>query len=154
MKDSRLKLQEAAAGHTILCATVVLDGQPGLSQQRLGAALYEACRSKRIELPSFPEFDPVVNALKGCGSSDLELQLKVTVVRGDKLCILQSLARKWLEYDKTRELAQEVIGKHNTHFCHGEPADYLEDDERTQFESRAILHCFVKKMRVLWPCCT
>ena len=122
----------ASTGQHILCATVVLDQPTESTEHRVGSALYEACRSNKIELPNFPQYAPLVDALKGCGGSDNDApQLKVTIVRNQKLLILQSLARKWLEYESTQEMASDVIAKHNAAFCPGEASDLLEDDERT-----------------------
>lgn len=95
-------------------------------QQRLGTAVYEACRTGALNLPQFPNFEPLVKALRQDATSTPELSLKVTVAKHDKLYILRSLARRWMENESTKESAHQAVQEHNTRF----DVD-VEDDERT-----------------------
>ena len=80
-------------------------------------------------LPNFPDFTPVVNALRDSQSLDSGVTYKVCVAKLDKLCILQSFARRWTEYEPTKEETHRLIETHNANFNQG--GDYMEDDERT-----------------------
>jgi hypothetical protein len=52
------------------------------------------------------------------------------VAKCDRLVILQSLARRWTEYEGSKEEATALIVEHNKNF--NVDRDYLEDDERTE----------------------
>ena len=103
--------QEVAAGQKYLCASVVLDGQPELLQQCIVNQTYESCRSKQMYIPGFPDYDPVAAALRESSSSGTgqEVNYKVCVAKPGGLVVLQSLARRWLEYDGTKEMAKTVL---------------------------------------------
>ena len=71
--------------------------------------------------------------MRGCTVSDqTDTSFKVCKAKGEKLVILQSLARKWLEFEGTKDAAREILAKHNSTFNNECADDYLEDDERQE----------------------
>ena len=56
--------QDIAAGKAAVCGTLCLDHSGSEMLQRIGNRIYERCRAGTLTLPGFPEFSPVVNALR------------------------------------------------------------------------------------------
>ena len=83
---------------------------------RLGNKIYESCRSKSIELPSFPDFGPTIKALRDGPASQTAGTFKVCVQHQSQLKILQSMAEKWVQTDALREKAMSIIENHNNRF--------------------------------------
>ena len=110
---------------------MVLNGDPGSLQQRIANAVYESCRSGNQVLSNFPDYEPVVRALRDNQSVGNEQTYKVCVARGDRLLVLQSLARRWTEYEGSKDEAHGLIEQHNAHF--NVDGDFMEDDERHMF---------------------
>lgn len=59
--------------------------------------------------------------------------------------ILQSLARRWTEFEGTKDEAMSCIEDHNKHF--NADGDFMEDDERTDafktmLEHAIMMHIF------------
>ena len=134
--------QEVAGGQKYLCASVVLDGQPELLQQRIANQIYESCRAKQMDIPGFPDYDPVIEALRESSSNGTmqEVNYKVCIAKPGGLVVLQSLARRWLEYDGTKEMAKAMIESHNNQYNAG--GDFVEDDERSPTLSNIATICF------------
>ena len=101
-------------------------------QQRIGNAIYDRCRAQTLVLPGFPQYDPLVASLKENAPAGGDVSYKVCVVRHDCLLVLQSLTRRWLEYEGTKDAAHEMVEAHNKSFNQG--GEFMEYDERT-FES-------------------
>lgn len=78
--------------------------------------IYNGCRSAKFTVPGFPCFDPILQALKTSNVTDRNKTFKVTVQQHDRLIILESFAKRWLEHDATREEAEKVITDHNEHY--------------------------------------
>ena len=97
-------------------------------QNRIANAVYDSCRAGNSVLPNFPSYDPVVQALRENGPSTNDVNYKVCISKPDGLVILQSFARKWLEYEDTKDEANRVIQEHNDKFNAG--GEFMEDDER------------------------
>ena len=118
---------------------MVLDSSPQHLQQRLGNSIYESCRTGTLQLSGFPDYGPVIAALREQTPMASDVEYKVTAARGDKFVILQSLARRWLDSDSTKEGALSLIKEHNTQFNKGEVEEgYLEDDERTPVTNTSL----------------
>ena len=121
--------QEVSSGNRVMCGSVVLNGEPGILQHRIANALYDSCRAGSGVCPHFPNFDPVVSALRESAVVDSNVTYKVCVAKQDKLVVLQSLARRWTEYEASKEEAVKLIEEHNKHF--NPDGDFMENDERT-----------------------
>ena len=121
-------LQELAAGTAVLCGSVVLNRDPLPLQHHLASTVYETCRTGRLQLPNFPDYAPLVNALKENAPKTEAVVYKVCTQRHDRLLVLQSLARKFTEYEDCKEEANILIQAHNDKFNPG--GEWMEDDER------------------------
>lgn len=122
--------QERAAGHRVLCASVVLDRPPESLQQRVANKLYEACRAGTLDIGSFPDYKPLLSALQSTQVEDNSGTYHVTVKRHDKLIILSALANKFLESDEFGEDCRKHIEEHNEYFNKG--GEYMADPEQTR----------------------
>ena len=98
-------------------------------QQRIGNAIYDRCRGQTLTLTGFPNYDPLVASLKESAPSAGDVSYKVCVVRHDRLLVLQSLAKRWLEYEGTKDDALAMVETHNKAFNQG--GEFMENDERT-----------------------
>ena len=110
-----------------MCGSVVLNNEPATLQSRVANALYESCRNGGAALPNFPDYAPVVKALQE-NTSDQSVAYKVCVAKCGRLLVLQSLARRWTEYEGTKDEANALITEHNNGF--NANGDFMEDDER------------------------
>jgi len=107
----------------------LLNEEPEALQQRIGNAIYDRCRAQTLTLPGFPNYDTLVASLRENAPSGSEVTYKVCVVRHDRLLVLQSLARRWLEYEGTKDAAHEMVESHNKAF--NKDGEFMENDERT-----------------------
>lgn len=100
-----------------MCGSMVVDAQPDSLMNRLANQVYNSCRSHALDIPNFPNFDPIVEALKQ-GNDDSTQQKPFNVCRaaGNSLVVLQSYAQKFLDCDQTQARANEVIENHNKQF--------------------------------------
>lgn len=121
-------LEEVSSGNRVMCGSVMLNGDPGTLQHRVANALYDSCRSGSGVCPNFPNFDPVIGALRESPVVDSNVNYKVCVAKQSKLLVLQSLARRWTEYEASKEEAVKLIQEHNKHF--NPDGDFMENDER------------------------
>ena len=109
--------QEICAKKVSLCASLCLDhsGQDLLS--RVSNKVYEACRAGTLALTGFPDFSPLVSALKASSTTgDMTKNFRVTTQRHTTLVILEVLAQKWVDNAEARERALAVIECHNKEF--------------------------------------
>ena len=115
--DRNIISQEICAKKVALCGSLCLDhsGQDLLT--RVSNKVYEACRAGTLALTGFPDFSPLVAALKANGNAgDMTKNFRVTTQRHTTLVILEGLARKWVDNPETRERALAVIESHNNEF--------------------------------------
>ena len=131
--------EEVAASQRVMCGSIVLNGDPAGLQHRVANAVYESCREGHAVLPNFPNFEPVIKALRENAGSTQDQAYKVCVAKCDRLVILQSLARRWIDYEGSKEEANALIAEHNKNF--NVDGDYLEDDERTEM-TQSVFECF------------
>lgn len=97
-------------------ATITLDNTGGDIQGRVSNQLYEWCRSGKMRLPNFPEFGPIVQAIKEGANPSSTKSYRVCTQQADRLLLLESLASKWIENEHTKERAEEEISNHNKRF--------------------------------------
>lgn len=83
---------------------------------KVATEIYNGCRSSKFTVPGFPCFDPILQALKTSNVTDRTKTFKVTVQQHDRLIILESFAKRWMEHDTTLEEAERVIANHNEQF--------------------------------------
>eukprot|EP00434_Breviolum_minutum_P009292 symbB.v1.2.008188.t2/scaffold450.1/size202773/7 len=122
-------LEEMADGHRVMCGSIVLNNSPDRMQHRIADSVYNNCREGKMSLPSFPDFTPVLGALRDNVPGGSTVEYKVCVARGSNLVVLQSYARKWMEYEGSKDQCKELIEQHNATF--NKDGDFVEDDERT-----------------------
>ena len=120
--------QEVADGARVLCGTMVLDSFDDAIKRRVANYIYEKCRSKQLTLQGFPEFGPLLEALKEGHSSTSQRTYQVCVAQQSKLVILQSLAKKFVDAETTKDRAMELINEHNAQY--NENGDFWLSDER------------------------
>lgn len=118
-----------ADGHRVMCGSIVLNNSPDRMQHRIADSVYNNCREGKMSLPSFPDFTPVLGALRDNVPGGSTVEYKVCVARGSNLVVLQSYARKWMEYEGSKDQCKELIEQHNATF--NKDGDFVEDDERT-----------------------
>ena len=107
--------QEMTEGHRVLCASVVLDKPHEPLLQRVANRVYEDSRAQRLKICGFPDYGPVIAALKDANNCESNKEFEVTTKKHDRLVILQSLAAKWLETSFKAEVL-EAIEAHNVKF--------------------------------------
>ena len=69
-----------------------------------------------MSLPSFPSFDPLLQALRNHGVSDRTKTYRVTTQQHDRLYILQNYVQKWLDDPAFAERASQVVKDHNDEY--------------------------------------
>ena len=91
----------------------MVDGQSDSLVTRVANEVYNSCRNHTLDLPNFPQFDPILDALKQ-GSDDVQ-QKPFQVCRhvGGSLVVLQAYAQKWLDLEQTQCRAHDIVSKHN-----------------------------------------
>lgn len=83
---------------------------------RVSNIVYEDCRSGRLVLPSFPQFDVLLQALKNGQNNNQTKTFRVTAQIHNQLLVLESLAKRWMNDELTAEKANAVITAHNEEF--------------------------------------
>eukprot|EP00438_Fugacium_kawagutii_P031749 Skav206267 [mRNA] locus=scaffold8121:279:8933:- [translate_table: standard] len=118
VRDVRYKLEnlEFGEGNDCICGTMNLDSSGSDIVTLVGNKLYEGCRAGRLQIPNFPQFDPLLNALKAGYTTEKEQAFRVTMQKADSLLILESLASKWVDSEFTSEKAKEIIEAHNAEY--------------------------------------
>ena len=109
-------LQEHSDGRHIACASIALDSSGQDLMNRISNRTYEQCRAGKLVLPSFPDFAPHIAALKDEKGFEQNKTYRVTCQVHDKLLVLDSLARKWLEDEGTCEEAKKMVKAHNDEY--------------------------------------
>ena len=84
-----------------------------------------------MTLPSFPDFSPVVSALRNGQNTDRMKSFRVSTQRHDQLLVLESFAKKWTSNESTAERANAIINEHNKEFNNSEEF-WANDLERPQ----------------------
>ena len=124
-----------------MCAAISLDSSGTELNNRVANTLYEDARSGKMEIPSFPNFQPLVSALKNGQSTDRTKSFRVTTQVHDQLLVLESFAKKWAEHEATAEKTKEIIEAHNSEYNNS--GDYWMA-ERTSQVGRKCPELFTK----------
>ena len=99
-----------------MCATITLDNSGQDLTNQIANTVYEESRNGQFVVPSFPDFQPLVQALKNGNSTDRTKSFRVSAQRFDQLLVLETFAKKWLDSEVTCDRAKAVIEAHNTEF--------------------------------------
>ena len=113
------------------CGTVCLEHSGSDLATRVANTVFELARSGQMEVPGFPNYAPIVEALKAGQPTQRSSNLKVTAQRGKNLMILESFTKKWTSNDETKDRCLELIKEHNEKFNPDESNNTLLED-RTQ----------------------
>ena len=95
---------------------------------RVANKVYEAARAGTLSLNGFPNFSPLLNALRTSNPSSETKTFRVTCQKHDTLVILEIYAKKWLENSDTKDRALEEIENHNRDY---NPAGVYWIEEKT-----------------------
>ncbi|CAK8994487.1 unnamed protein product [Durusdinium trenchii] len=106
-------LEEIADKKEMHCATLMLDQSGAEIQSRVSNQLYEWCRNDKIQLGNFPNFGPLIAALREGANPSSTKSYRVCTQQGTRLLILESLASKWTETECTKDRATSEITAHN-----------------------------------------
>lgn len=68
-----------ADGHRVMCGSIVLNNSPDRMQHRIADSVYNNCREGKMSLPSFPDFTPVLGALRDNVPGGSTVEYKVCV---------------------------------------------------------------------------
>ena len=147
--------QDIAAGKTSVCGTLCLDNSGADMMQRVGNRIYDNSRSGKLTIKGFPEFDPVIAALRSSNVQDRNKSYRVSAQQHDCLMILEVYAKKWLQMESTRQRAETIIHEHNATYNatdtywiperSGTPSYTLAQDMLT------VLFCMNNKLNPKWP---
>ena len=99
-----------------MCATVTLDNSGTELNNRVANSVYEYARAGHLDVPSFPNFQPLVAALKQGQQCDRTKSFRVSAQRHDQLLVLESFAKKWADHEATAEETKAVIEHHNSEY--------------------------------------
>lgn len=108
--------QESQEGRESLCATLCFEMAGQELINRISNQIYDRARSGDLQLPSFPQFEPVLNALKNGSTVDGCKSYRVSMQRADQLMVLDSFAKKWLDNPLFEAQAKKVIEEHNQEY--------------------------------------
>ena len=108
--------QEIRDAKQCMCAAITLDNSGLELNNRVANAIYESCRTGQLDVPSFPNFQPLISALKSGQTCDRTKSFRVSAQRHDQLLILESLAKKWTQHEATAEDAKAIIEAHNEEY--------------------------------------
>lgn len=107
-------------------ASLVLDRPPSDLALRLSNKIYEACRTGRLQLNAFPDFQTPINALRAGHQTQEPTTFQVCKQQGQRLVILESFASKFLEADCVKDETVSLIKAHNLRF--NPDGDFLQSD--------------------------
>ncbi|CAK9021468.1 Uncharacterized protein SCF082_LOCUS15362 [Durusdinium trenchii] len=123
-------LEELGESRRALCASLCFDNSGTELVSRISHRLYEGCREENMKVNGFPDFNAHIQALKDSTMQYKEdATYKVCQQQHDKLLLLQSFAKKWVESEITMERAKAIVEDHNERFNPGSDADYWAPDE-------------------------
>ena len=120
----------------------MLDKASEMLAQRVANKVYELCRSGTLSLPGFPEYTPLINALRNTENEGPKESYEVCVRKHDKLLILQSYAEKWLNSSEFSAEARELLEEHNKHF--NRDGEWWAEAEVERTDSEICLNSLVK----------
>ncbi|CAK9078998.1 unnamed protein product, partial [Durusdinium trenchii] len=106
-------LEAASQGTRMICGTICLDIGSEAITKKLASRIYEDARSGALELPNFPQFAPLVAAMKDDVKATSHREYHVCVQRQSALAILESYASKFMDSSVTKDEAVAAIEAHN-----------------------------------------
>ena len=109
-------VQEIRDQKPCICATVALDHSGVDLNNKVANAIYEDCRKGQLTIPHFPNFDPLIQALKSGGATDRTKSFRVSAQRHNHLLLLETCAGKWVRNEATADRAKEIIQEHNVEY--------------------------------------
>lgn len=112
----------------MICASVLLDLPCDEISNRIATQVHDSCRANQLTLQGFPDFGPIVSALRNRTTDVVEKNnYKVCkLVDSQKLAVLQVYAQRWLDEDMTKEQATQIITEHNAKF--NQDGDFLQGE--------------------------
>ncbi|CAK9056170.1 unnamed protein product, partial [Durusdinium trenchii] len=140
VEDAEVR-DENTEGNRILCATAVLDTACEDLSSRIANEVYHACRSGSLSLSGFPNYEPVLTALKSVNNQQIERAYKVCAQAPSGLAILQCYSQRWIDDELTSEKALDIIKVHNEKFNPNEPADFVQADTSSRTDYGCVSEC-------------
>ena len=99
-----------------MCGTICLDHSGSAILSRISQSVYDGCREGKIQLSGFPEFTPLLQALRSGCTPQRSKAYRVTAENAGRLVVLESFAKRWTENDATSERARHEILQHNENY--------------------------------------
>lgn len=109
-------VQDVCDSKPCLSATICFGHSGQELLNRIGNEVYSAARDKHLQIPNFPDFAPVIAALKRGPPQETSKSYRVSCQQGSNLLVLESFAKKWLNYEHTADRAKMLIDEHNKEF--------------------------------------
>ena len=101
----------------MLCATLVLDSSGSDLVEHISNKVYESCRAGTLPVPTFPQFEPTLQALReNAAARNAVRTYKVCLQQGSHLKVLESFAEKWVSTELTKDRAVSIIEDHNMQY--------------------------------------
>lgn len=96
----------------------MFDQQSAASEisRRVASKIYDSCRSKKLQIPGFPDFGTALDALRGDVVSSNSRKFNVCIQQQDRLLVSQALAETFINTATTRDAASALIESHNAKF--------------------------------------
>ena len=138
---SEPNVQEIQDGKQCFCATVCIDHSGGELTTRVGNRIYEGCRAGRLKVPGFPNYAPIISAMKEGSSASPTKSFRVSCQQGERLVVLEALAKRWVESDLTKERAEETIANHNA--TYNADGEYCVAERTVNFTFYFIYNIFI-----------
>ena len=132
--------QEIGSGKRMICGTMTYDTVADGIKKRVATKLYNDCRSGALSLPGFPDFAPMLQALKDGQTSATTRQYQVCAQCQTNLVVLEAFAKKFTESEVTRDKAMAIINEHNEKYNDG--GDFWMPDESRPLAFYRIYRCF------------
>lgn len=129
VKLKPILLQDVIEGNSTCCGTLCVDHTGSDLASRVANKVYNGSRDGKLRLSGFPDYAPLLQALKTGGASKREKSFRVTIQQQDHLLVLESFAQKWLADESTKERALEIIDQHNQEY--NKDGGYWASDRRT-----------------------
>lgn len=133
--------QESAAARRTLCATLMIDAAADDMTRRIGNKVYDMCRSSTLDLQGFPNFQPLIDALREGVNEEPPKDFQVCRQLGSALYVLEVYARKFMDHEGTRDRATALLAEHNAQF-NKEAPEFLQPDEAQSLVPNGNLNPF------------
>ena len=108
--------QEVQEGRDSCCATLCFDHAGSELMNRVSQVVYEQGRTGGLQLSGFPNFDPLLTALREGTTADRSKSYRVSTQRHDQLVLLETYTKKWFEDPNFEDRARAIVKSHNEEF--------------------------------------